>query len=315
MDIVPAFGWARNLRLANDSVELIVTLEVGPRILGYRRLDGPNVLKTFDAHLGGTNEPEWMSRGGHRLWVSPEHPDLTYFPDNTAVEVETPRPGTVLLVSPPEVGPGFQKEIEITLDAEGTGVHLRHRVRNLGRDARTFAAWALTVMAPGGVAVLPLGPKRPHPGHPSNARSADDFAPDNALVVWPFTDLTDDRWTLGRSAITLRQDPSRGPTKIGLAHRGGAVGYLNEGTLFVKRFPAADGLRIYPDRGCNFETFTNEEMLELETLSPLVSVPPGGMIELIERWELHEGLQAFDLLDGPAIAEMVRPFLDAGIRL
>jgi hypothetical protein len=31
-------GWDRNLKLFNDAVELIITLEVGPRIISYRPL-------------------------------------------------------------------------------------------------------------------------------------------------------------------------------------------------------------------------------------------------------------------------------------
>src|SRR5438093_248134 len=83
-----------------------------------------------------------------------------------------------------------------------------------------------------------------------------DFAPNRLHVVWPVTDFRDPRWGFGTSAITLRHDARRGPTKIGLAHRLGGVGYLNGGTLFVKRFAPQDGAP-YPDGGCNFETFTN----------------------------------------------------------
>ena len=40
-------GWANCLRIANEHAELIVTLEVGPRIISYCHLPGgKNVLKT-----------------------------------------------------------------------------------------------------------------------------------------------------------------------------------------------------------------------------------------------------------------------------
>jgi hypothetical protein len=145
-------------------------------------------------------------------------------------------------------------------------------------------------MAPGGLAIVPLPAKRPHPGAPSQARSARDFWPNGRLVLWPFFDFTDPRWSFGARYITLRHDPTRGPTKIGLTHRLGWVACLNAGELFVKRF--ARGRGRHPDGGCNFETFTNEEILELENLGPLVTLRPGECTELRERWELHAGVAA-----------------------
>lgn len=283
MERIAKWGWPNVLRLAGGGAELLVTLDVGPRVLSYRRDDGPNVFKVFDAQLGGTGEPDWQVRGGHRLWTSPEDLTRTYAPDNSpvsAVEV----PGGVRLTTH-DAAHGIQKEIELTLGPSG-GVRLLHRITNTADAPARLAAWALTVLAPGGVEIIPLPDKRPHPGPPSNAKSPDDYAPNQTMVLWPFFDFTDPRWTFGRRFLLLRHDGSRGPTKLGLLHREGWVAYNVAGQLFVKRFGSVDKAE-YPDRGCNFETFTNEDMLEAESLSPLVTLPPGGAVEHREEWELH----------------------------
>jgi len=44
----------------------------------------------------------------------------------------------------------------------------------------------------------------------------------------------------------------------------------------------------YPDRGCNLEIFTNSEMLELETLSPLKQLKRDETLEHIETWTLDK---------------------------
>jgi hypothetical protein len=106
------------------------------------------------------------------------------------------------------------------------------------------------------------------------------------MVLWPFFDFADPRWTFGSRYITFRHDATRGPTKIGLNHRQGWVAYQNAGTLFVKRTRRRPGKR-YPDRGCNVETFANEDMLEIETLGPLALLVGGESTELAETWELH----------------------------
>jgi hypothetical protein len=55
--------------------------------------------------------------------------------------------------------------------------------------------------------------------------------------------------------------------------------------LFVKQFSYAEGRR-YPDNGCNFETFTNQEFLEVESLGPLQRIAPGKSVEHVEQWWL-----------------------------
>ncbi|WZO98042.1 hypothetical protein EP7_005095 [Isosphaeraceae bacterium EP7] len=298
-------GWKDNLRIANGDAELIVTLEVGPRILSYRLADGVNVFKEFEGHLGKSGEAGWLARGGHRLWSWPEDPKRTYYPDNGPVAHREVSPGVIRFTPAPDGPFGLRREFDVALAPSGSKVTITHRIHNLGDTPTELAPWALTVMAPGGVEVIPLPPKRPHPGGPENARSAADFAPSQVLAVWPFFDFKDPRWTFGSDAILLRQDPAAaGPTKLGLANTAGAVAYLNKGTLFIKRFPYDANAR-YPDGGVNYETFSNADMAELESLGPVVTLAPGHFVEHVERWELIGGLPA--TADSTAIEADVLP--------
>ena len=92
MNVVEYRGWKNNLRLANADCELIVTLDIGPRVISYRTPGGPNVMKNYDAMMGKTGEPEWQIRGGHRFWLAPEDLTRTYFPDNRPVKWEQTGP-------------------------------------------------------------------------------------------------------------------------------------------------------------------------------------------------------------------------------
>ena len=307
VEVVEFGGWQRNVRMSNGEVELIVTLEVGPRIISYRLADGENVFKVYEDQLGEAGEPDWAIRGGHRLWTSPEDPARTYVPDNGPVRYEQLGPGRIRVALPPDPTFQLQKEMEIALEPTGTGVTVRHRIRNAGRERAELAIWALSVMKPGGVEVIPMPAKAPHPGGAANA-TAEQFAPKLSLAMWSYTDFKDPRWTFGTDAIALSQDPEsdRGPTKLGLSCTPGAVGYLNGETLFIKRFPHRDG-KHYPDFGSNYETFTNAEMLEMESLGPMARLGAGEMVEHVEHWELIGGIQAGD---GPEEAvEAVLPLL------
>ena len=182
--------------------------------------------------------------------------------------------------------------MDLKLAPKGTRVDVTLRVTNTGKEPTTLAPWGPTVMAAGGVEVIPLPPKAPHPGHPKNAKSPDDYGPNQELVLWPYFDFADTRWPFGTKYIFLRQDVTKGPTKIGLAHRMGWVAYLNSGVLFVKRFDYREGA-VYPDRGTRYQTFSYQEMLEMETVGELVTLQPGKSAELVESWELHGNVPEF----------------------
>jgi hypothetical protein len=279
VDVVPFGGWPNALRLRNGAVELIVTLDVGPRILSFAKPGGANPFKLYADQAGGTGEAAWRNRGGHRMWIAPEIREITYFPDNAPVGWEhlQGKPG-VRLTPPPEAAIGFQKQIDIELDPTGAGATIVHRLTRLAATPADVALWALTVMTPGGVAVMPQPPMGQHPR---------DLLPNRKLVVWPYTDLSDPRWRFGRHFFRLRQDGTLGPTKLGLADPLGWCAYFVDGVCFIKRYDLQpEG--VYPDGGCNFETFTNEKMLEIESLGPLISLKGGQSIEHRERWELHD---------------------------
>jgi hypothetical protein len=289
VQVVEYRGWNNNLLLTNGDVELIVTLDVGPRVISYRLPGGFNVLKNYDAMMGGTGEVEWQIRGGHRFWLAPEDLTRTYFPDNRPVKWEQTGPHAAKFVPPPEEEYGVQKEMHLALAEKGTKVTVTLKVTNVGKEPTELAPWGPTVMAPGGVEIIPLPPKRPHPGHIKNAMSPADYAPNQELILWPYFDFADTRWTFGSRYVLLRQDANKGPTKIGLAHRGGWVAYLNSGVLFVKRFDYREGAS-YPDLGTRYQTFSNEDMLEMETVGELHLLKPGQSAELVESWELHGGV-------------------------
>jgi hypothetical protein len=128
-------------------------------------------------------------------------------------------------------------------------------------------------------------------GLPERGSHPEDLLPNQVLVVWPYTDLGDERLGFGTRSISLAQRAGGAPTKLGLLNPEGWAAYAVHGCLFVKRF-ACDPAATYPDMGCNTELFTNDEMLEVESLGPLVDLAPGGSVEHTEDWFLFADVPA-----------------------
>ena len=273
-------GWPNCYRIANGEVELIVTGDIGPRIMRYAFTGGPNIFKEFADQMGKSGEPTFQLRGGHRVWKAPEDPIGSWAPDNVPVEVHLTPQGLVAR-EPVEPLTGLQKEIEVALAPQGSAVTVTHRLYNHGIFPLEFAAWAMSMMAPGGQAITGFPPRGKHP---------EVLPPTNPLVMWAYSDLSDKRWTFTKKYMGLRQDPANAePTKLGTFNPRTWAAYLLHGVLFLKQ-AEADPARPYPDFGCSFETFTNADFLEMETLSPLTKVPPGGSVSHVEHWSLHRNV-------------------------
>src|SRR5260221_6410323 len=101
-------GWPNCYRLTNGEVELVVTTDVGPRVIRYGFVGGQNLFKEFDAEIGKSGESKWMPRGGHRIWFAPEDAKLTYPADNFPVTA-TVKGDTSTLLAPAEPETWLQK--------------------------------------------------------------------------------------------------------------------------------------------------------------------------------------------------------------
>ncbi|HEY3940373.1 MAG TPA: hypothetical protein VGL97_23300 [Bryobacteraceae bacterium] len=273
-------GWPNCFRLTDGEVELIVTTDVGPRIIRYGFVGGRNLFVEFPDQLGKSGESWWAMRGGHRLWIAPEIVPDTYALDNGPVRA-TFEGSRIRLLQPPEPETGLQKEISVVL-SNGRGVTVTHRVENTGPVTRRMAPWALSQMAPGGTGVATFPPRGRHEEH---------LQPTNPLVMWAYTDFADRRWLLTKRYLILRHDAAEhSPQKAGFFNQNTRAAYLLGTDLFIKRSEANPNV-LYPDFHCCFEIFTNGDCLELETLGPLVDLLPGFSATHVEHWSLHRNIE------------------------
>jgi len=184
----------------------------------------------------------------------------------------------------------------------GTEVTVLHRITNRSLFSLEYSAWALTMMAPGGIAISGFPPRGKHPAN---------LEATNPLVMWAYTNLSDKRWIFTKKYLTLKQDPNNFEAqKLGMFNPNTWGAYVLNGEAFIKRARATPG-EPYPDFGCSFETFTNNEFLEMETLSPLTKLAPGKTVEQAEHWSLHRGVNLSAITDD-AIDATILPLVRAG---
>ena len=279
MQFVNYKNYGKCAKLSKGGKTILVTVDVGPRIIYYGFDGGENIFyedekdlinkggEFFDTNLKGKGI--WHIYGGHRLWKCPEYLD-TYYPDNAPVEV-LEEGDSAVFVSEVEVTTSLQKIIKITMDDSGNAV-VEHKFVNKGRDATPkIALWGLSVMDKGAKAYIPM--------------SSQDtgLLPNRNISLWSYTDIKDERLDILNNAIVLQQKDIAQPLKVG-TFTGGAVSVDVKGMKFSIEINSPEG--EYGDNNCNIETYTNDIMLEIETLSPLKSLAVGEEVVHIEKWSL-----------------------------
>src|SRR5512133_535686 len=109
-------GWKNCIQIDNSLIQIIVTTDVGPRVISCGFKGKENLFFNNLAEVGTTGGKEYVGYGGHRLWAAPELAKRTYYPDNFPVDVKTLADG-VILTSAVETTTGLQKSMEIHMDA------------------------------------------------------------------------------------------------------------------------------------------------------------------------------------------------------
>ena len=166
--------------------------------------------------------------------------------------------------------------MQIELSEDSSDVTVNHFVTNKNAFEIEQSVWALSVASQGGLEVIP------QPTEDTGLLS------NRQIALWSYTKLSDKRAYWSDKYIYINQDPEIVPAyKIGIRLTNPTVFYFNHGDLFIKRFDSnPDG--VYPDGGMNYETFTNDKILEIESLGELKKIAPDQTVTHKEYWSLHK---------------------------
>ena len=272
-------NYGKCLKMSNGDLVVKVTVDVGPRIIYFGNETRNFMWNDLDRVVSKKGEyfdtnfkkgEQWNIYGGHRLWKSPE--DLaSYVPDNYPVEVELKEDGCILTTQPQKMT-GIKPYIEISF--VDNGIEVKHTFENVSDEPICCSLWALSVLRQGGKLIVPLNDDKT------------GLLPNRNFVFWEYSDMQDSRLKIDNKFMSLQQDNTNtNAFKLGMLLKKGIASYLCGADLFVKQFELKAG--EYTDYSCNFETYTSENFLEMETLSPLYSIDAGKCVSHTENWSAY----------------------------
>ena len=279
------------VRLSNDLLTVWITTDVGPRILGLSLAEGENLFVVSpEARIPVKGQGDYSLRGGHRLWYAPEIPETTYITDDKPVEITLLENGAEVIQEVDEKT-GIQKSIKVILSEELAQITIDHKLLNTGRESFRLAPWAITMMRTGGLGMIPLQTK---------TDDENGLWPNRDLVLWPYTKINSPHINLRDRAVAIKAEMAEGALKVGASNPLGWLAYSLDGTLFVKKTAYQAGAN-YLDRGASSQIYCNPNVIELESLGPVVDLGPGECTTHQEIWQVYpEGSwpeEISDLLD------------------
>ena len=302
-EIESFLDYGKCVSVSNGVIEALVTVDIGPRIISFGYVGGQNFMCDERKRLGNKVSKEytdffgegrqWENFGGHRIWLSPESYPETYLPDDRPVSYEATVDGAVFTpLADTQVG--AQKTLILKMDENEAKMQVKMKVKNISEADKEFAIWSLSVCTEGGTLIVPMN------------TNDTDLLPNRIISVWPYTDMSNDRIYWGRKYVTVRQDSSaEEPMKLGFDLNCGTAYYVLGEEILRKNYKTNHPDGVYPDGGCSFETYTNNCMLEFETLGELNNVAPGEESELTEMWSLCKKPCEVDLKNDTSIENMI----------
>lgn len=310
-------NYGRCLKLENGTLEILITIDVGPRIIYFGAVGGENMFfndeKQERVTKGAIMErvfgkgAEYHFYGGHRMWLAPQVLVHTTVPDNTAVPYELISNGVILKPAVNMVI-GMQPTMTVVMDPNEAKIDIDVSYTNVSTEEKSYAVWQISQFDVGGVAFIPFAPepKKRNWENPTDEELLLPFLPEGQITNFLGAFTEDPRFILDARFMTLQQDPeNKSPFKIGTPNRLGYAMYANKGYVTTMRFEHDDS-KTYTDNGCSFEAYTDALFLELESLGAFETVRPGATITHKESLSLQKmKLPLPNLNDRGAVAAFI----------
>lgn len=215
-------------------------------------------------------EDTWKLYGGHRFWHGPEKFPDSYIPDNQKIQYRV-EGNRLILEQEEELFTKLQKTIELFF--EENALVVKHILHNRDQKQREVCCWGISALIGGGKAILRRRPQQ------------EGLMANSHIALWSYTDLTDSRLLFRENQLEIIPEESIfKPFKIGVKGFENHIQYRKDGWIFSKTCAEKEG--VFADHDTNLQIYTCGDYIELETLSPLITLQGGKKCIHEEKWEI-----------------------------
>lgn len=255
-------------RLENDDIEMLVTLDYGPRIVSVSKNGSPNLIYN-------TVDPEIHRNHGHKMRIALEKSTNAIYCDNSPVRYSLLQDGVSFvqtLTQPTQL----ELSMDVVFSSEIGSFMVVHSVLNRSLEDIRLSIYTETPYTDDGFVFIPQ----------SNIRETD--RPGRVLTLWENCSWRDKRLFIGDQYITVHSDTDYSQRlKIGVNNTAGFCGFVKGKNALIKRY-VHNRTALYPFQACSAFATSNEKYLSLQTNSPFYIIAEGEYARHIESWIFTE---------------------------
>ena len=278
--------YGKCLKVTNDVVEVIISIQYGPRIVKYGFVNDINHFAESIEDKIVTSNGDYYIIGGHRFLYLTENENNIYIPDNKNVEYESIE-GGIRLIQPIEEHTYFNKIIEIIFEGDSK-LRVVHKIVSENHFNINVSIASITVMDSNGIELIPLDMK------------CEGKLPNKSLVFWPYSNLKDQRVYFGDKYIAMKVNENIYDNfRLGFNMNFTRALYYSQNQLFVKEVKQREKTgetEEYPNMGSKYESYITKNYIEMQTNSPKSLLKANGCVEHEEIWNLYREV-SLDFID------------------
>lgn len=269
--------------LENDGIEIMVTLDYGPRIVSVHRAGEPNLI--YNSII-----PDIGRSHGHKMRITLEKSTNAIYCDDQPVRYMPLSDGVSFrqtLTSPAQL----ELTMDIVFSTDIGSFMVVHSAMNKSLEDIKLSIYTETPFCNNGFVFIPQ----------SNIRETD--RPSRVLTMFDNAGWNDKRLFIGNQYVTVNgnyietedagefklvdTEPYAPRLKIGVNNTAGFCGYLCNGHALIKRY-VHNRNALYPFNSCSAFATSNDGYLSIQNTGPFYIIGPGEAARHIESWIFAE---------------------------
>jgi len=283
-------GHMMAMHISTDHAELIVLIEMGPRIISLKRRGGTERMFRNLVTNPDYAETGWRGMGGARPWASDgevcDEGIRAYAQDNGPCEVSTSDDRQVVTVWG-AIDPRFmiQRGFEIRKNNHW-GFDVTSLLKNCSQGGMPLQGgmWAVAAVDFGETGSTTLGILT---GKPDSNWQVGDYR-----IIWDWAghhtqpEFISDQLAIAKGLVCVTPKGFEG--KLMANSPLGTIVVQNDDTSFFKVIQCDPRLNSLLPGRCNTAVYTCGQFAESETMGPTTFVEAGNVLRHTERWALYE---------------------------
>ena len=255
--------------LQTEEIDMLVTLDYGPRIVSVKRNGGPNLIYS-------KADPEYNRNHGHKMRITLEKSTNPVYCDDSPVRY-IPMADGVSFVQTLTDPAQLELSMDVVFSSDIGSFMVVHSVRNRSRDDIRLSIYTETPFCSDGFVFAPQ----------SNIRESE--RPSRILSLWEKCSWRDSRLFVGDQYVTVHNDnqDSVPRLKIGINNTAGFCGYKEGKYAIIKRY-VHNRTALYPFNSCSVFLTSSNGYLSIQNTSPFYLIAEGESARHIESWIFSE---------------------------